>query len=87
MCDAPPCRCLDHELALALAKGVGERILVPACDEVAEERLTTELVDTLGHLVSCSIAETREQREHLAVERRGGEVAEQNLAQPGGCDL
>lgn len=64
-------------LARLLTKSRGESTLVVLVQVVLDERLTTELVDTLGDLVTSSKAETREKRSVLLEERLRGSILEE----------
>ena len=57
---SPSCCRLHHHLALALAEGVGEALLVVLAEDIGEPRLPPVLVYTLGDLVPRGVTKTGE---------------------------
>lgn len=68
---------MHNRLARLLTKHRGEFSLVVLVQIVLDERLTTELVDTLSDLVTSSKSKTREKRSVLLQERLSSSVLRQ----------
>lgn len=75
---------VHNGLAGTLAKGVVELVAVVLCEVIANERLTTVLVDSLKDLVGCCVSETGEEREEAGSCRCIGLVLEDDLVELGG---
>lgn len=75
---------MHNSLSSSLAKGVVKGRTVVLSEVVADEWLSTVLVNPLQHLVSSGISETGEERRELGTNRRIGIFLEDDLVDGSG---
>lgn len=69
---------MHHQSTPLLSEGASEAVTGVLVDHITEVRLSSELVHSLGDLVSGSVPKSWEEGQELSADRRLGGLAEDN---------